>query len=372
MADFSLLQQPNFAQAALAGYTAGQKVGQQRSLDDAMSQIDLNRPETLLPVLRRDPSTGAALIGASVKLHAENRAQQTQDAVSGALGDYFNGKSASAGGSSTSQPALGAQPQPAIAPITAAPTPANPLLPTAPAAPGAAGAAPATTTLPGTDPGITVTASHPVAQMPPTLQQTVGRLVQGGVSLDDATKFVDLAGKMTKTQADALTDQQNAISSVATAIPKNLSPADRGAWVVAHKDFLLAHNVPEAKIDAFAANPTDENISAVQTMALGTKDALTQAREAAAQAETVKQHGIENAQGQQRIGIEAQNAGTSAAHLGIDRAHLALDTAKFKQTSGAGANGGGIATPASAADYKALPQGARYYKNGQVFIKGGQ
>jgi len=40
------------------------------------------------------------------------------------------------------------------------------------------------------------------------------------------------------------------------------------------KDFLLATMCRKPKIDAFAANPTDENISSVQTLALGTKDAL--------------------------------------------------------------------------------------------------
>lgn len=347
-ADFSLLQTPNFAQAALSGYQAGAAIGKQKQLDAAMAGIDLSRPETLLPVLRADPSTGAALIGASVKIHAEDRAQQAQAALGSALGNYF-----SPGASDSSSGTAGGAAAPA-SPITASPTPANPLSP---------GSAPAPS-----DGSIVVNAPHPVTQMAPNLQQTVGTLLKAGVPLDQATQFVELAGKMTKTQADTLGDQQDAISSVATAIPKNLNLADRGAWVTAHKDFLLAHNVPEAKIDAFAANPTDDAISSVQTLALGTKDALTQAREAAAQAETVRQHGIENAQGEQRIGLEGANVGIARAHLGIDQAHLTLDQKKAAQTSGGG-SAGGIATPSSAADYNKLASGTRYYKNGVIKVK---
>src|SRR5882757_3609878 len=130
MADFSLLSQPNFGQAALAGYSAGAKIGKQRQLDTAMAGVDLDNPASLLPIFRADPTTGAALIGASVKLHAENRAQQAQAALGDALGGYFGGGSAPSSGSSGGQ---GALMPPAI---TAAPTPANPLAPSAtPASP---------------------------------------------------------------------------------------------------------------------------------------------------------------------------------------------------------------------------------------------
>lgn len=364
MADWSLLQPtPNFGTAALTGYQAGAAIGKQRQLDQAMTGIDLTKPETLLPLLRADPPSGAALIGAAVKLHAEDRAQQAQTVLANAFDP--GGGTPAASTSTTTQPALGAPP------ITASPTPALSLMPTAPATTPGAPATPGTTDADG---GITVTAAHPavghlaqVQSMPPTLQQSVGRLVRGGVSIDDALKFADMAGKMTKAQSDAVSAQQDAIGSVASAIPKNLSLADRSAWVTAHKDFLLSHNVSEAKIDDFIANPTDENIQAAQTLALGTKDAMTQAREAAALAETQKQHGVENSLSQQRIGLEGQSVGIAGAHLALDRNAdaRAAKAAAAKTSAGAG----GIATPTSASEYSALPSGARYFKNGQIRIK---
>jgi len=81
MPDFSLLQNPDFGRAALSGYQAGQAIGKQRRLNQALQGLDLSRPETVIPVLREDPSTGAALIGASMKIHAEDRADKSRAAM---------------------------------------------------------------------------------------------------------------------------------------------------------------------------------------------------------------------------------------------------------------------------------------------------
>lgn len=309
-ADFSLLQTPNFGQAALSGYKAGAAIGKQRQLDQAMAGIDLDRPETLLPVLRVDPSTGAALIGASVKLHAENREVKAAAALGDAAGNYFGVGNGS---------------------LVATPEQRNdqsrfkPAYPNAPRAADYTGTAAAQTVpdpnaAPGSDQtDIVVTAKPqaPIQPVQPNMGQTVARLLHAGVPLDQATQFVNLAGTMSKAQKDALADQQDALGVVATSIPKGISLAERTAWVQAHKPYLLSHNVPEAQIDGFV--PTDENINALQVTAIGVKEALTMQHQAQIAAESARHNKVEEGQGSARIGLEAQNVGISAGHLALDR-----------------------------------------------------
>lgn len=66
--DFSLLRQPDFAAAALGGYQAGAAIGRQRRLDAALQSVDLEKPETIMQVLRADPQAGVQLLGASSAL----------------------------------------------------------------------------------------------------------------------------------------------------------------------------------------------------------------------------------------------------------------------------------------------------------------
>lgn len=341
MADFSLLNPtPNFAASALSGYQAGAAIGKQRQLDTAMAGIDLNRPETLLPVLRADPSTGAALIGASVKLHAEDRAQQANDAIANAIDGLGSAPSAS----TSANPA----PAPTAPAVTASATPANPLA--------------SSPTSDGSQPGDIVVQAHPavaqlaaVQSMSPPLQSTMGKLARLGVPLDSLISFHKLATSMTDDQAKAATDRQEAISGVLTSLPKNLSLSDRSAWLTQHKDYLLSHNIPEAEIDKVIADPSDANINFHQTLALGTKDALNLSRQAAAQAETARHNQVDEGQGAARIGLEGQSVGISAGHLALDRQTAA------RTAAGGGSQGGQIGGPV--VQTRMLPGGVHAYRN---------
>lgn len=108
--DWSLASQPNFAQAALSGFQAGHAIGKERAIQQAMTGLDVTKPETLGPLLRADPATGAALLSASIELHKA----QTDAASKSVLTDYLLARdkarggaalTGGAGGSATSSPA---------------------------------------------------------------------------------------------------------------------------------------------------------------------------------------------------------------------------------------------------------------------------
>jgi len=79
MADFSLLQQPSFASAALGGYQAGQAMGRQKRVDAALGGVDLSRPETIVPVLQIDPQTGAQLMQAAAGVRKQADVVRTRE-----------------------------------------------------------------------------------------------------------------------------------------------------------------------------------------------------------------------------------------------------------------------------------------------------
>jgi len=90
-ADFGLLQgQPNFFQTALLGLQAGQKVAAQNRLDAAMQNVDLAKPETLLPVLKLDPQTGLGLLKAHDTQVAADREAAGRTALSQFLLSRFS------------------------------------------------------------------------------------------------------------------------------------------------------------------------------------------------------------------------------------------------------------------------------------------
>lgn len=79
MPDFNILQQPNFAQAALGGFQAGQALGKQKRLDAALGQVDLSRPETIVPILQIDPSTGTSLMSAAAGVRKQTDTARTRE-----------------------------------------------------------------------------------------------------------------------------------------------------------------------------------------------------------------------------------------------------------------------------------------------------
>lgn len=79
MPDFSLLQQPSFASAALGGYQAGQAMGRQKRVDAALGGVDLSRPETIVPVLQIDPQTGAQLMQAAAGVRKQADIARTRE-----------------------------------------------------------------------------------------------------------------------------------------------------------------------------------------------------------------------------------------------------------------------------------------------------
>lgn len=88
MPDFNILQQPNFAQAALGGFQAGQALGKQKRLDAALGQVDLSRPETIVPILQIDPATGTSLMSAAAGVRKQADQTRTREILpQAALGD---------------------------------------------------------------------------------------------------------------------------------------------------------------------------------------------------------------------------------------------------------------------------------------------
>lgn len=86
MPDFSLLQQPSFASAALGGYQAGQALGRQKRVDAALGGVDLSRPETIVPVLQVDPQTGAQLMQAAAGVRKQADTARAREIVPAAVG----------------------------------------------------------------------------------------------------------------------------------------------------------------------------------------------------------------------------------------------------------------------------------------------
>jgi hypothetical protein len=299
MADFSLLQTPNFAGAVLGGYQAGQQMGRQKQLDSAMANIDLERPETLLPLLRADPSTGAALIGASVKLSAEKRMMDQMAAKSNLLVAESGGDSAS-------------------------PAPA----PAAPAAADATGASVATgmnnaATANGADTNaldqgeVTVTAHR---NAPDPLHAARVAYMRA-----DPDGYVELETKlagMSKAQRDNVVANNDFFDNVLQGV-KTIPPTDiagRQAFIQKHRDQLLQAGIPPQQIDSFV--PTDANITAMDNQVLtvkGVNDKIDKDRDFAlkqsSQAETARHDRVDESQGAARVGIEGGNLHVSQQRL---------------------------------------------------------
>jgi hypothetical protein len=329
MADFSLLQTPNFGQAALSGYQAGAALGRQRQLDSALGAVDLEKPETLLPVLRADPSTGAALIGASAKM-ADYKHELAGKA---ALADYITARSGMTGA-----PNGGA--------ASVAPSPVDT------AANSTASVAPAT---PAADDGEIVVTAH--RDQPDPVASARAALIRSDP--EQYLKVEQHFASMTAEQAKASEATLNTFDGVLQGA-KGVPYEQRRAWLQQHRADLLASGVPADRIDNF--DPSDANITAVDNQVLGYKGILDQQNKAAddaradrSQQESIRHNAVEEGQGAARIGLEGAN-------VAISRGHLAL-----AQHADARAAAGAAAKPAAggAASLmtRKLPNGVTAYRN---------
>lgn len=348
MADFGLLgPMPNFAQSVIGGYQAGQAMARQRATDAALAGVDLDRPETLLPVLRADPTTGAALIGASVRLASEKRQNEGRLAQAA----YIKAMTAGQGGGTTSSS-------------------------------GPATSAPATATM-GGDGDLTVTSPIPTP-VDPQAGQPGDIVVQGqrtdpnavrNAAIDaDPTGFLDIQSKlgaMDEVQRKRVADASGAFASIGNALLQ-VPYAQRRGFLQAHAADLAAHGVPPEKIASF--DPTDDNIHFEVGQALGIKGQLDQADKDRAFGldqqrfgETQRHNRVDEGQGQQRIGIEG-------AHLQLSRnadARAAASAGRAAaNASGANASSAGIPAPTTRAEFNALPKGTRFRApDGSVRVK---
>jgi hypothetical protein len=344
MADFGLLgQMPNFAQAAMSGYQAGQQIGRQKQLDAAMQNIDLDRPETLLPILRADPSTGAALIGASVKLSAAKRDEESRAATAAYIKSV-------AGSTPSATPTT-----------TAGPTPT--------AAVGSDGDLAVTSPVPSSQtPGDVVVTAPPQAPADPNA-------IRNAAIDADPTGFLDIQSKIgamdeaTRKRVAAASDSFASLGQMLLSVPY----PQRAGYIQAHAADLIAHGVPADKIRSF--DPTDQNIHMEVGQALGIKAQLDQADkdrsfglDQARFGETVHHNRVDESQGAARIGLEAQSVGIAGGHLALAR------NADARAAAAAGAASGGVGAalpaPTSRAQFNALPKGTRFRApDGSVRIK---
>lgn len=348
MPDFSLLQQPNFASAALSGFQAGSAIGKQRQLDTAMAGINLERPETLLPILRADPSTGAALIGASVKLHAEKREQVALGAKSAYIKERL-GMGPLSGGSPT--PAATALPpeQPATPPAMTSATPSA-APPNGPTADGA---------------DIVVTAPSPHADPEAARRALIDADPDGYAEMQ--TK-IDGMNKVQREQLDAA----NNTFGAAIEATKTLPYEQRRGYIAAQRQQLIDHGVPAQQVDAF--DPTDGNIVGIENQVLGVKGTLEQldknrqfGLEQDRFGETQRHARVEEGQGAARIGLEGANVGIARGHLALAQRADARAGAKAASAPAATSS---IPSPTSRAAYAALSSGTHYRApDGSIRIK---
>ena len=385
MADWSLLQTPNFLSAALGGYQAGAALGKQKRLDAALGNFDLSNPATYGPVIQADPDRGIPLIDAGVKLIAQQRAAnagrtlgdiirersglppQGQEGSSPTLGyhpafghnilmsdDAPPVAPALGGGQSPGQAALGGNSAPvppgqvalggnlfrpaasaspsALDASDAAATPAlggsqpTTLIP-APATVGAV-AAPASAT---TDP--IVVSARKAAALPPVdhgYAEGMAQLAEYATP-EQLNAVQDYFDKADKSQHENLADGMSALGVVGQtlkAIPET-DMAGRQAALEHFRPMLLQHHLTDQQITDFV--PTDQNIEATTGMGMGVEKMISAKQKQAEIDETARTHHVNENQGQQRVSIEAENAATSARNadtsagqLGVSRARLGL------------------------------------------------
>lgn len=364
MADFSILQPlPNFSQAALAGYQAGTAIRKQKQMDSALQGLDLEKPETLLPVLRADPATGAALIGASTKLAAEKRDREARMATASYLkslpqfgapptvgsGSVASGRWSGTGfGMSDTERAGNDMAGAGMIPA-AHDTPTMPMSQQPPDQPSAV----------AEDGAIVVQ-----GQQGPTPEELRNRAIEA-----DPTGFMEIQkqiGQLSDAQIKRASAASDAFSNVGAAL-LNIPYAQRGAYLQANAADLVAHGVPPEKIANF--DPTDSNIQMEVGKALGVKGMIDQRNKDREYSLSLDKFGEDQRHNRATEGNAAGNLAVAQGNLGLRAKELA------QKVSSEGAGGGGSATinlpsPTTRTQYDALPKGTRYRApDGSVRVK---
>jgi len=307
MADFGILHpMPNFAQAALGGFQAGQQMRKQGRADEALSNIDLDRPESVLPLLRSDPAAGAALLAVAEKRQVAAQEVERQKRVQAALTGLGGGQ---------------AQPQ------------------------GVAAQAPVGGDIAQSDQGQLGGLSRPsqsnAAQYHPDLQSVYSSLMQAGAKHEEVDSFLKMTAQLGKDQAAKISDQQNALATIASAMPPDMPMDQRKQFVLSHKADLMAHGVPEAKIDGY--EPTDINNRLIINTAVGIEKALQFTHNERTAAETSRHNKVEEGQGAARIAISGGELKVHQGALGL--ANKKEGRIADKSTGGA-PNASGLSTEA--------------------------
>lgn len=287
MPDFGLLQTPNFAASALAGYNAGRQVGQHKRLDTALAGVDFARPETILPVLQADPSTGAVLLGASQKA-ADAHRQAAASAATGAwLIKAMGGGDQSSGGASAPATTQGAPTSPAIGSPTDA---SGNIVVTAPKPAVSPSPAPA---------GLSDEERAAINADPEQYLKLKGGLDKLGKDhLDHFKAQIDLQGQLLGSATDQAS-YTNALNQARTAgIDVSSAPTQYDpAWVAQMAQATMtAKEHLDYQLAARAADRAD-----------------------AGQAETMRHNRVDEGQGASRVGFEAANVGIARGHLALDQ-----------------------------------------------------
>lgn len=332
MPDFGLLQMPNFAQAALGGYQAGQAIGRQRRTDAALQGFDFKRPETALPILQADPALGSALLSASGKMAEQEREAAARVAQGNYLLEYARKSAAKGGGQSISAPG-------------SAPT----------------GPAPSSLTNQPMAGEITVTAPR---QGPSAEEQLIRTDPQAWLEMQGNL------GRLDENHRKAIAEAADAQGTVAMGAMQ-LPYEQRRAYIQQNAQYLAAHGVGEQEIANF--DPTDAALQAQANQALGVKGILDQRNKERddSRADANLQLSRDRfAYDQQH---DAQTLAVSRGNLAVSQGNLALSRQRESREAGkaaASAAPSGIAAPATREAYAALPKGTRYRApDGSVRIK---
>lgn len=313
---------PNFSQAALSGYQAGQQIRKQQAIDAALQNVDLERPETIVPLIKADPQTGAALLGASTSIANQRRDMEHRQATATYLKTLYGG--GSGGGDSGSQ---------AAAPSQYIPDPKDPafggLPPPPPLVPAAQGSNDIVAT--GQRPDASNAARDAAIEADPD-------------SFLKIQKAIDEHLKSASDQQLAQTkDGNEALGEVAQEALK-LPYQARQAYIQTQASYLGQHGINPQMIASF--DPSDSNLHTQVGRAVGV----------AKQIES-EQRDRQLSQGDAHIAIDQSQLGISAGHLALDRQR------EGRVASEPHGSGGGTAAAASAPTVRHLPGGVTAYRN---------
>lgn len=334
-ADFSLLQMPGFAQAALGGYQAGQAMAKQRRSDAALQGVDFGRPETIIPVLQADPALGASLLTAS---SAMAKAQH-ETAGRVALTNMLLGSGGAKPGSDVPTSAATGTMAAAGALSPGSPTDANgDIVVTGPAKAAAA----------------------PASRWSPEEMAMIKEDPQGFLAIQDNMSRMDETHR--KAVADAA-DAQASLYPQLKAIP---TPEGRRAFAIQQAPMLAAHGITAEQINAF--DYSDAGLDSAHNIALGVKGVVEQQ-------DKDRTFGLQREKFDHDVSHDAATLGVSRGNLAVSQGQLSLSRQRegrvaAKATTSKAGPLPTLPSPTTREAYGALAKGTRYRApDGSVRIK---